>query len=162
MILDNLKVDKWLQITTFVMTLDEVVRPHVTKYHMPIKADLPEVPLQDRPLIENILYSLYILQESGQTPISWNVSIKEWGYLVSVSFAENFSLSLVDLQIAKDLSPLRVENVFIRNGVSTDVNGAKVGCTVVVKVLNGQQRVSITEAEIVRFRKRKRGWFAGN
>lgn len=138
--------------------------PHTAKRSNPALPtpsanDLPEVAENDKMLICNILYAFWSLQECGQTPVSWNVTTKSTGYIVSVSFGPNFSLSLVDLQIIKDLSVFRIDGVFVRSSVKSDSNDTMTGCQVVVKVLNEQQKVSITEAEIVRIRKKKRSWF---
>lgn len=138
------------------MDLAEHTKPYGTRVSMAKAPELPEVPDADRPLLQNILYTLWILQEGGETPVSWNVANHSFGYVVTVSFGLDFSLSLVDLQIVKDLSPLRIENVFVRNALRTD---NKLGCSVVVKVLNSMQKVTITEAEVIRVQKRKKGWF---
>lgn len=141
------------------MEMTGQAKAHTARVTLPSPPELPEVAKEDRNSVEGILTVLWALQDCGQTPISWNVSTKEYGYIITVSFGQHFSLSLVDLQLAKEVSPLRVENIFIRNAVNADVNGVRVGCTVVVKLLNTQQKIMVTEADVVRIKKRKKGWF---
>ena len=80
---------------------------------MEIEPDLPEIPLVDKVIVRNILYATFALQDSENQCISWNVQTKNWGCVINVSFAQTFSLSIHDMQLIKDLSSLRVENVMI-------------------------------------------------
>lgn len=82
---------------------------------MECEPELPEIPLVDKPAIRNILYTAWSLQQPDNSCISWNVQKKSWGYIVSLSFGSIFSASLQDLQMIKDLSPLRIDNVIFRN-----------------------------------------------
>jgi hypothetical protein len=130
-----------------------------TVLKMDSEPDLPEIPHVDKVLVRNILYAAWALQESENQCISWNVQTKTWGYVINVTFAQTFSTSLQDMQLIKDLSSLRIENVMIRNADKSSIDNVVIGAVLVVKLLNHDQPVTITETEIVRVKKRHRGWF---
>jgi hypothetical protein len=49
--------------------------------------EIPEVPDVDKPVVRNVLYTAWALQENTGTPsIGWQVQIKRDGYLVLVSY----------------------------------------------------------------------------
>jgi hypothetical protein len=121
--------------------------------------ELSEVPQADKMIIRNILYSAWALQPTDQSCISWNVLNKTWGYVINVSFSANFSISLSDMQMIKDLNSLRIENVMIRSSDKPNIDETIIGAVLVVKLLNKDQPVTFTESEIIRVRKRHRGWF---
>jgi hypothetical protein len=121
--------------------------------------ELSEVPLVDKVIVRNILYASWALQPPGQSCISWNVQNKPWGYLINVSFSKNFCMSLADMQLIKDLNALRIENVMVRNSDTPSIDSVVIGAILVIKLLNQDQPVTFTETEIVRVRKRHRGWF---
>jgi hypothetical protein len=127
---------------------------------MESEPDLPEVPLGDKIIVRNILYATWALQHSENQCITWNVQNKIWGYVISVSFSQMFSLSLQDMLLIKDLHCLRVENVLIRNPEKPLIDNVVIGAVLVVKLLNSEQPVTFTEMEIVRVKKRHRGWFS--
>lgn len=113
------------------------------------------------------------------------VHTKADGYLVLVSFGPTFSIALQDLQLIADVNPLRIDSISVRSAEnaiseSSSVNSGSsggianpttyphaaatadhrmVGAVIAVKILDGQQAIRITEAEIVRVKKRHRGWF---
>lgn len=91
--------------------------------------------------------------------MGWQVQTKPDGYLILVSFGKEFSICLQDLQLIADVNPLRVDSVIVRNSESSSPEG-KVGCVISIKVLDQQQPVRITEAEVVRVKKRHRGFLA--
>jgi len=126
---------------------------------MECEPDLPEIPQVDKGVVRNILYVTWALQDAENTCISWNVQNKPWGYLINISFGANYSISLRDLQLIKDLNPLRIEHVMVRNAEKPSLDGVVIGCVVVIKLLNQDQPVTFTETEIVRVRKRHRFWF---
>lgn len=111
-------------------------------------------------------------QENSSGPsVGWKVRKVEDGYLVSISYGEKFSIALQDLQLISDVNPLRVASVFIRGihffddpsnnknkNESTSSGGG--GCVIVVKVLDQHQPITITESEVVRVKKRQRGFLS--
>jgi hypothetical protein len=110
-------------------------------------------------VVRNILYASWALHESDKSCISWNVQNKTWGYLINISFSTNFSISLSDMQLMKDLNPLRIENIILRNPEKTSMDELTIGSVLVIKLLNQHQPVTFTETDIVRIRKRHKGWF---
>jgi hypothetical protein len=139
---------------------DEVIKNMLKMLKMECEPELSEVPLVDKVLVRNILYAAWALQEVDQSCISWNVQSKTWGYVINMSFSKNFSISLSDMQLIKELSSLRIENVMVRNGDKPSINDVVIGAVLIVKLLNQDQPVTFTEAEVVRLRKRHRGWFS--
>ena len=87
------------------------------------------------------------------------VQTKNDGYLVLVSFGTVFSMGLQDLQLVVDVNPLRIDNIVIRNPENSDAT-SHIGATLIVKILDHQQPVRLTETEVVRVKKRHRGWFS--
>ena len=128
--------------------------------------ELPEIPDADKPIVRNVLYTIWALQEGGASPsIGWQVQTTSDGYAVTVSYGKEFGLSLRDLQLISDVSPLRIDSVILRNHTSSVGSqqvapDIKVGCILAVKVLDQQQPVRITESEVVRIRKRHRGFLS--
>jgi hypothetical protein len=127
---------------------------------MESEPDLPEVPIGDKTIVRNILYAAWALQDSENQCITWNVQNKIWGYVISVSFSQMFSLSLQDMLLIKDLHCLQIENVLLRNPEKPLIDNVVIGAVMVVKLLNSEQPVTFTEMEIVRVKKRHRGWFS--
>lgn len=130
---------------------------------------LPEVCAADKPIVRNILYTVWAMHSDGEPCISWQVQQKTDGYLILVSFGTTFSIALQDLQLIVDVNPLRIDSVTVRSpenaggmvATATDVAPRKVvGAVIAVKVLDQNQLVRITEAEVVRIKKRHRGWFS--
>jgi hypothetical protein len=126
---------------------------------MDSEPELSEVPSVDKMIVRNILYAAWALQPTDQTCISWNVQSKPWGYIINVSFSQTFSISLADMQLIKDLNCLRIENVMLRNPDKPTIDSVVIGGVLVVKLLNQDQPVTFTESEVVRIRKKHRGWF---
>ena len=131
-----------------------------TVLKMDSEPDLPEIPLVDKVIVRNILYAAWALQDAENQCISWNVQTKKWGYTINVSFAQTFSISLRDMQLIKDLSSLRIDDVLLRNADKPSIDDVIIGSVLVIKLLNHEQPVTFTEMEIVRIKKRHRGWFA--
>ena len=133
--------------------------------------NLPEVTSQtDKMLVRNVIYAIWSLNVNSAEPcIGWQVQVKAYGYLVVVSFPQTFSLSATDMRLISDVNLLRIESITVRNpenAISENMSGAKasadgttrVGAIMVVKILNENQPVTITDAEIVLVKKRKRGF----
>lgn len=129
-----------------------------------------------------------MMMPAGSDCIGWQVQTKRDGYLVLVSFGTFFNISLQDLQLISDVNPLRIDSIVVRNAETANNNnrqntasssisssssssssnnntaatatsqGGGVGAVLAIKVLNQQQPVRITEAEVVRVRKRHRGF----
>ena len=138
-----------------------VTTPSIDKMiKMDTEPDLPEIPLADKVIVRNILYAAWALQDTDNQCISWNVQTKSWGYIINISFNQTFSISLHDMQLIKELSSLRIENVMLRNANKPSIDDVTIGAVLVIKLLNHNQPVSITEMEIVRVKKRHRGWFS--
>lgn len=57
--------------------------------------ELPEIPDVDKPVVRNVLYTAWALQENSASPcVSWQVQLKPDGYLVLVSYGRAFSMAL--------------------------------------------------------------------
>lgn len=123
---------------------------------MPEEPELPEVADADKIVVRNVIYAMWALQQmgGGSQCVGWQVQTKADGYLVMVSFGPSFSISLQDLRVVADVNPLRIDSVLVRS--PEKLNEDKVGAVVVVKVLDEQQPVRITEVDVVRVRKRVR------
>ena len=127
---------------------------------MPDEPDLPEVVEADKVIVRNVLFMIWALHQQDTPCIGWHVQTKNDGYLVVVSFSTTFSIALPDLQAIVDVNPLRIDSVVVRNPENNE--NKRVGAVVVVKVLNQQQPLRITDTEIVRVKKRHRfggSWF---
>ena len=133
--------------------------------------DLPEVPDVDKPLVRNVLYTIWAMHANGEPCIGWQVQQKPDGYLVIVSFPGTFSIALQDLQLVVDVNPLRIDSVTVRSpenihAATTTTTGGDaparkvVGAVIAVKIIDQHQLVRITETEVVRVKKRHRGWFS--
>jgi hypothetical protein len=120
---------------------------------------LSNVPLVDRMVVRNVLYAAWALQDTDIDQIPWNVENKDWGYIITLSFSESFSISLKDLELIKDLNPLRIEHIMLRNADKPQIGDTVFGAVLVIKLLNQDQPVTFTELEVVRVRKKHRGWF---
>jgi hypothetical protein len=128
---------------------------------MDSEPELSEVPSVDKVVVRNILYAAWALQHSDRNCISWNVQTKNWGYIINVSFSNNFSISLRDMQLLKDFNPLRIEEVMLRNPEKSIIDKTVIGAVLVIKLLNQDQPVAFTESEVIRIRKRHR-WYSSD
>lgn len=129
------------------------------------EAELPEVPDVDRQIVQNVLYTSWALQTDSIPCVGWQVQNKADGYLVLITFGPTFSVGLQDMQLIVDVNPLRIDSVCIRNPEKTSTNVStsndpKVGAVLTIKVLDQNQPVRLTETEVVRIKKRHRGWFS--
>lgn len=97
------------------------------------------------------------------------------GYLVLGFFGPGYRISLQEMQLIMDVSPLRIDSLFVRGAQEDDLDqcqvvprdakgtGAaatpplRICCVLSICVLDCMQPVRITEAEVVRVRKRSRG-----
>jgi hypothetical protein len=131
---------------------------NVLQFNEPL---LPDVTEEDKMNVRNILYTTWALQPED-TALSWQVYNKPDGYLILISLGNVFSVSIHDLQAISDVCPLRVDAITVRNSDtathSTPVKSA--GAVIAVKVLDHNQMVKITETEVVRIKKRHRGWWS--
>lgn len=123
-----------------------------------VEPELPEVPDVDRPIVRNVIYTAWALHADGDPCMGWQVQSKPDGYLVLVSFGKRFSICLQDLQMVADVNPLRIDSIVLRSQEGSVEN--LVGAVMAVKVLDQQQPVMITESEVVRVKKRHRGFFS--
>ena len=133
----------------------------------------------DQPLVRNVLYMAWAMLGNGvggggggnvflqgedaaatagvpDGCIAWQVQTKQDSYLALISLSKAFTVSLQDLQAIADVNPVRIDSVFIRNP-ENDAPG--VGAVLAVKILNQDQPVRVTEADVIRIKKRHRGWF---
>jgi hypothetical protein len=122
---------------------------------------LPDVPLEDKMNVRNVLYTAWALQCEGDACVSWQVQTKQDGYLVLISLANIFSVSSHDLQAIYDVCPLRIDAITVRNHETSlsSASGKIVGAVIAVKILDHNQMVRVTETDVVRIKKRHRGWF---
>lgn len=118
--------------------------------------ELPEVPDADKPVVRNVLYATWALQQAsdGSPCVSWQVASKSDGYLISVSFGPSFSIAFSDLRVIQDVNITRIASIVVRN--PEKLNEDKIGAVLVIKVLDQQQPIRLSEVEVVRVRKRTR------
>lgn len=95
------------------------------------------------------------------------------GYVVLAFFGNGYRISQQDMQLIMDVCPLRIDSMFVRGLQDGDLSSEpsstqapKVAAVMSISVLDCNQPVRITEAEVVRVRKRSRGllgtsWFGG-
>jgi hypothetical protein len=123
---------------------------------------LPDVADEDKMNVRNVLYTAWFLQSDGELCASWQVHNKPDGYLVIISLGNVFSVSSRDLQAIYDVCPLRIDAITVRNtetaASSAPVKGS--GAVIAIKILDHNQMVKITETDVVRIKKRHRGWFS--
>lgn len=127
----------------------------------------------DRLTIRNIIYAAWSVFNSSKCSdaaspyLHWNVErMGSRGYLLLIHFGKGFRIGLHEMQIIHDVCPLRIDSVFVRDA-ATDSSL----CALCVCLLDSEQPVQLTEAEVVRIRKRSRGilstsflppsWFGG-
>jgi hypothetical protein len=94
------------------------------------------------------------------------------GYLILAFFGPGYRVSVQDMQLVCDVCPLRIDSIFVRELQDGDMQHAgakpigggggelgrpKVAAVLSICVLDCNQPVRITEAEVVRVRKRSRG-----
>ena len=94
--------------------------------------------------------------------------IQDRGYMILAFFGSGYRVSLQDMQLVSDVCPLRIDSMFVRSVQEGDLvlkGGGKPSATPAARpcavlsicVLDSNQPVRITEAEVVRVRKRSRG-----
>jgi hypothetical protein len=85
------------------------------------------------------------------------------GYLLLAFFGQGFGLAVQDMQLIMDVCPLRIDSLFVREPRDDDACNlsSKVAAVMSICVLDSEQPVRITEAEVVRVRKRSRGLLLG-
>lgn len=127
----------------------------------------------DRMTLRNVIYTLWAVNKSSDSAASspscyvgYNVRRLEGrGYLILAFFGEGCRISLQDMQLISDVCPLRIDSMFVRgvqpgdfpSGGSAGDRQRKVAIVLSICVLDANQPVRITEAEVVRVRKRSRG-----
>jgi hypothetical protein len=83
------------------------------------------------------------------------------GYIILAFFSPGFRVSVQDMQLVMDVCPLRVDSLFLRaphpGDASSTAGAFKIAGVMSISVLDSEQPVRITEAEVVRVRKRSRG-----
>lgn len=95
------------------------------------------------------------------------------GYMILAFFGQGYRMSLQDMQLVSDVCPLRIDSMFVREIQEGDLMLKSSGCggtraadatstcrasaVLSICVLDSNQPVRITEAEVVRVRKRSRG-----
>lgn len=91
------------------------------------------------------------------------------GYLILAFFGHGYRISAQDMQLVMDVCPLRIDSIFVRGLQDGDVSVSDASCSssssrhpkveavLSICVLDSNQPVRITEAEVVRVRKRSRG-----
>jgi hypothetical protein len=79
--------------------------------------------------------------------------------LVLAFFGKGFGLAVQDMQLIMDVSPLRIDSLFVREPKADDASSipSHTAAVMSICVLDKDQPVRITEAEIVRVQKRSRG-----
>lgn len=124
-------------------------------------------------------------QGGGNPCQSWQVQNKSDGYLVLVTLPRTFTVTLQDLQLIADVNPLRIDLVMVRSpenaasrspapsrdaregvhqqqqapgSVDRGESSTAAGAVIMIKILDQAQPVRITEAEVVRVKKRHRGY----
>eukprot|EP00961_Rhodomonas_salina_P220338 2979005-Rhodomonas_salina.1 len=110
---------------------------------------LDEVPEDDRAIVQNVLYAILACKHPDRLCTSWSVSCTNTQYVITALLPESdWDVSLVDLELVQSVSPLRIVSVAL---VFQSGNRVKL----LVKILNGKQRVQLTEGDLV-VRKKKR------
>lgn len=140
--------------------------------HMPMHGEpaLPEVHKDDRMMVRNMLYVAKAIQLSYPMPIfsSWQVQVRQDGYVVVLFLHPGFTLSSGDLDMFKEVSPLRVQSICIVGNGSTDRASdsggegtlmSNVKPQIRIRLVDHQQPIMMTEVEVVKVVKKKRGWF---
>jgi len=98
--------------------------------------------------------------------------VQDKGYLILGFFGPGYRISVQDMQLVCDVCPLRIDSIFVRELQDGDLIPAVTGsqqqkggrsfqkiasAVLSICVLDCNQPVRITEAEVVRVRKRSRG-----
>ncbi len=131
--------------------------------------------------LRNVIYTLWAVNKSSDSSspscyVGYNARrLDGRGYLILAFFGEGYRISVQDMQLVSDVCPLRIDSMFVRGVQAGDFPGAAMGtssgnrqqqqlqgrgavCAVLsICVLDANQPVRITEAEVVRVRKRSRG-----
>ena len=85
------------------------------------------------------------------------------GYLVLAFFGSGYRISQQDMQLLMDVCPLRIDSMFVRGLQDGDLpdhtssSTPRASAVLSISVLDANQPVRITEAEVVCVRKRSRG-----
>lgn len=76
------------------------------------------------------------------------------GYQLLLFFNRDFCISMQDMQLLLDVCPLRIDSVLVRKPYQEETSAAAVLC---ISLLSQDQPVTLTEADVIRVRKRSRG-----
>lgn len=89
------------------------------------------------------------------------------GYLILAFFGPGYRISVQDMQLLVDVCPLRIDSLFVRGlqdgdcaqcgSASASSTQQRIASVLSICVLDANQPVMMTEAEVVRIRKRSRG-----
>lgn len=136
-----------------------------TPFVMDKEPELPEVLDEDKPIVRNVIYVVTALNKHEPFCSQWRVTCEEnQGYTVHVTMLPTWSLSVNDLQVIREINPMRVSNVVVAcmptpATQATLTNSAvEQGspCFIKVVISDRNQRVVQTDVDVVRIRKRSR------
>ena len=116
--------------------------------------ELPEVAIDDRSLVRNIIYVATALNRHEEFWENWYVQPVERGYIVHLSLLSNHSVSIHDMLALRDVNSSRVTNVVITHtGTETHPKAM-----LRIQVMDTKQPIMEYEMEVVRVKKRARRW----
>ena len=121
---------------------------------LPAEPVLDGVLEDDRANVRNVIYMLFALKLCA----SWSVTPKNQGYEIngSVDCKANTDIELRDMEMIKNVDPLRVSTVCTRL-----LGGLNPTFSLVVFVLRKSEPVVLEEQEIVRFKRKRKFWHSG-
>ena len=125
-------------------------RPSAVEFSEP---ELPNVQAEDRIVVRNVLYAARACLQGDNQLENWAVTLNDRHYILNMYLSSDgdFDVNLRDMQLIADVNPLRVVSVHL-----CKVGAAAVALRVVV--CNKDQPIMLTEADVVRVRKRRRMW----
>jgi hypothetical protein len=101
----------------------------------------------DRIIVRNILYCIGSLNAIQSMCETCDVVTKGDSYILTCKLSKDWSIGLPELQAIVDVNPCRVASVLVSDGP-----------LLCVRVLNSAQPIMYVETDIVRIRKKARGW----
>lgn len=112
---------------------------------------LDEISDDDKPIVQNVIYSILACKHPEQLCTSWSVACTPTHYVVTGILPDtDYDISLVDLELINSINPLRITSISVVNANEKN--------KLVVKVLNKNQRLQLTEGELIITQKRRRVW----
>ena len=121
---------------------------------MDAEPELPEVAADDRHLIRNIIHVATALNRHEEFWENWYVQPVQRGYIVHLSMACNYSLSLHDMLAFRDVNSSRVTNIVVTHTIVD----SKPKSMLRIQVMDSTQPLMEYEVEVVRVKKRARMW----